>query len=148
MYALAQERFESYGLKQYEISAFAKEGYQSIHNTGYWEGRPFIGFGPSAFSYYEGKRFKNVSNLRAYHKSLSEGMTSVDFVEELEVEKKRRELFVIGLRMMKGCQMDELFKEEVEKLVSDGFLQVSENKIVTLTKKGILFYDDVASELI
>ena len=54
------------GLQRYEISAFAQPGFESQHNTGYWIGRPFLGLGPSAFSYWEGKRFRNIAHLSRY----------------------------------------------------------------------------------
>ncbi|MCB1115610.1 MAG: radical SAM family heme chaperone HemW, partial [Chlamydiia bacterium] len=53
MLAYACETFEKSGLERYEISAFARENKRSIHNTGYWQGRPFLGLGPSAFSFWE-----------------------------------------------------------------------------------------------
>ncbi|MFS8563032.1 MAG: radical SAM family heme chaperone HemW [Rhabdochlamydiaceae bacterium] len=66
MLNLAVTELEKVGLYRYEISAFSQEGYQSCHNTGYWQGRPFLGFGPSAFSYWEGSRFRNIAHLQKY----------------------------------------------------------------------------------
>ena len=53
MLQMAVQSLESFGFNRYEISAFAKPGMHSRHNTGYWTGRPFLGFGPSAFSYWK-----------------------------------------------------------------------------------------------
>ena len=66
----ATSKLEEIGLKRYEISAFAKPGYHSCHNTGYWQARPFFGLGPSAFSYYNDARFRNVANLNRYIQAL------------------------------------------------------------------------------
>ena len=60
--------FKNLGFKRYEISAFAKANKESLHNIGYWIGEDFIGFGPSAFSYLDKKRFQNICNLNLYFK--------------------------------------------------------------------------------
>lgn len=57
-------KLENMGLERYEISAFAKPGFESKHNSGYWKARPFLGIGPSAFSYWNGQRFRNIANLK------------------------------------------------------------------------------------
>lgn len=59
MYQEAMLQLDTHGYKQYEISAFAKEMLISQHNIGYWTGRPFLGLGPSAYSYWEGKQRNN-----------------------------------------------------------------------------------------
>src|SRR5690606_28580781 len=83
MYVNAINALEKCGLKQYEISAFAKSGYKSRHNSGYWKGHPFLGFGPSAFSYWDQKRFRNVANLSHYNRALNQNKDPVDFEELL-----------------------------------------------------------------
>lgn len=157
MYELAIEYMEKKGLKQYEISAFANEGYYSRHNTGYWTGRPFLGIGPSAFSYWDGRRFRNIAHLQRYHSLLKDNVFPVDYEETLDHEAHIRELFVIHLRLKEGVSMRRFQSEvgvldlntakNINDLVSSGFL-TWENENLLLTKKGVLFYDTVASELI
>lgn len=157
MYELAQEKLQAAGFKQYEISAFAKEGYASSHNQGYWTGRWFLGFGPSAFSYWEGKRFRNTANLSKYHQALQTKKSPVDFEEGLDPLAKTKELLVIRLRMIEGCdlslfqhhhgELDHATKETLKELVDQGFLTQKDQRIC-LSKKGILFYDHLATELI
>lgn len=157
MYQTAIEKLEAIGLKQYEISAFARPGFESKHNTGYWIGRPFLGLGPSAFSYWQGKRFRNIANLSRYHQMLLLGKLPVDFEEELDPEARRRELFVIQLRLRQGIAIEEFAKEQgkidgtmrkmLSHLIEEGFLSEIEGRI-QLTERGILFYDTVASTLI
>lgn len=157
MYEKAIERIEMMGLQQYEISAFAKEGFYSKHNTGYWTGRPFLSFGPSAFSYWEGSRFRNVSHLGKYVAALKEGQSPVDFREQLDPEAHRRELLVIQLRLKWGVSLDAFEKQHgpldamtitaIQQLRDEGHLQVKDGNL-GLTKRGILFYDTVAAELI
>lgn len=157
MYETAIENLENMGLQQYEISAFSKPGYESKHNTGYWTGRHFLGLGPSAFSYWEGKRFRNIAHLGKYCSALKKGLSPVDFEEQLDPDAHRRELFVIHLRLRQGVSLpdftrsygslDFLTQASLNRLINEGYLYQKEERIL-LTKQGILFYDHVASELI
>lgn len=157
MYESAIEIFEEHDLKQYEISAFAKNGKISLHNVGYWIGRPFIGFGPSAFSYWEGKRFRNVSNLNRYGKALVENSSPIDFMEELPADQRINELLAIRIRLREGVQLEQFEAQfgkippatgmALSSLAREGFVEI-EGNLVKLTKKGVLFYDSVATELI
>lgn len=153
MYETAIDMLFEKGLVQYEISAFAKGNAYSKHNTGYWTGRPFLGFGPSAFSYWNGERFRNVANLNKYCRSLISGESPVDFTEKLNPISSLRELLVIHLRLIQGVDLlnfqplDEETKCTIDRLRIEGYLTLQEN-CLCLTKKGILFYDTVASELI
>lgn len=146
MYLMAQEVLEKAGLNQYEISAFAKPGFYSKHNTGYWLARPFLGLGPSAFSYWHGKRFRNVANLNKYTQTLDKDEFPIDFEEELLGEEKERELFAIQLRLMQGVALPS-YKDELIPLEKEGLLLI-ENGRVKLTQRGLLLYDSIATELI
>lgn len=157
MYKMAIKRLAGCGLQQYEISAFAKNDAYSRHNVGYWTARPFLGFGPSAFSYWQGKRFRNVANLNRYCQALDIEESPVDFEEQLDPDASRRELLVIELRLLKGICVEDfqvkhglLEKKTLEKLtelLSQGLLQQLDDR-VALSSIGILFYDTIASELI
>lgn len=157
MYETAVDTLQSHGLMQYEISAFCSSGAQSKHNVGYWTARPFLGFGPSAFSYWAGSRFRNVANLSKYHRALMEGLSPVDFEEKLDVDAHLRELLTIRVRLTEGVDLENFQAEHgklgqdvlltVERLVRESFLDKSGSR-VRLTRKGILFYDTVAAELV
>ena len=158
MYCYAKEFLENEGWWQYEISAFAKQGLFSQHNTGYWHGRNFIGLGPSAFSYLHPKRFQNTPNLLKWGKFLKEEKTPVSFEEILPQKEKRRELLAIALRLLEGVRLD-YFEEKWGKLSSQdhqnihllkrqGLLKSPTTNKLSLTYEGILHYDTVASELI
>lgn len=144
---------EEIGLQRYEISAFAKPGKHSRHNTGYWMGREFLGLGPSAFSYFRKKRFRNCCDLRKYTQCIQQGQNSVDFEEELEPQASLRERLVIALRLCEGVDLTHLeplpqrLQEEIICLEHEGFLEQSRTRLF-LTPKGALFYDTVAAELI
>jgi oxygen-independent coproporphyrinogen III oxidase len=157
MFEMACECFSANGLHQYEISAFAKTGCMSRHNSGYWTGRPFLGFGPSAFSYWDNKRFRNVANLSKYAHALQNNEAPIDFSEELSIEGRQRELLAIALRLFAGVnlsvfeaaqgRLSAACRNSLTELTEDGYLQFA-NEVYQLTKKGILFYDSVASELV
>lgn len=149
---------EALGLKRYEISAFARPGYEAIHNTGYWQGRPFLGLGPSAFSYWEGCRYRNIANLTAYARQVREGQDPSDFRECLPSHARQGELLAIGLRMMQGVDLQafqarwgQLIPVQIDtlnRLYHEGWLIKHLPDTYSLSPKGMLFYDFVASEII
>jgi oxygen-independent coproporphyrinogen-3 oxidase len=146
----ALEKLEQLGLHRYEISAFAKPGYESRHNLGYWTGRPFLGFGPSAFSFWEGERFRNIANLHKYARALKTGQSPVDFRERLPYPANLKEQLAIHLRVKHGVEAKEWPPETllaIERLKGQGFLKVEEERL-KLTERGMLFYDTVATDLI
>lgn len=157
MYKMAVSALKGCGLEQYEISAFARNGLYSRHNTGYWTGRPFLGFGPSAFSYWNNKRFRNVAHFKRYLEALQNGVSPMDFSEELSPKERRNELLAIGLRLKEGVDcaifearhgpLDPATCLALKSLVEQKLLQQAGNRFF-LTDQGVLFYDTVAVEII
>jgi oxygen-independent coproporphyrinogen-3 oxidase len=157
MYKMAVSSLKEIGLDQYEISAFAKNGLYSIHNVGYWTGRPFLGLGPSAFSYWDHKRFRNVAQFKRYLEALKNNQLAIDFSEELPPIARKRELLAIALRLRSGVDLNFFEKEHGEldadtyvalnKLVSQGLLNQI-NRHFSLTELCFLFYDTIAVELV
>lgn len=157
MYTRARQLLEKSGLLQYEISAFAKEGFYSRHNTGYWTGRPFVGLGPSAYSFWEGSRYKNVANINTYAQQLKRGLSPVDTVDDLPVEDRKKELLIVALRLRDGVNIQnfeelhgpllKITKETLKHLTEGGLLAKLDNNL-RLTERGILLYDSIATELI
>jgi oxygen-independent coproporphyrinogen-3 oxidase len=137
------------GLERYEISAFAKQGFQSRHNTGYWTGRPFLGLGPSAFSFWEGRRFRNICHLKKWHEMLAGNQLPRDFDEKLSPLASLHERLAIRLRLFDGAPRSEFNVDPLllHKLESKGWITLSPTTIC-LTDKGRLFYDSVAEEII
>ncbi len=157
MYEMAVATLQECGLLQYEISAFARAGKYSRHNTGYWIARPFLGFGPSAFSHWQGRRFRAVAHLNRYVQALREHKSPIDFSEELTEAHSRRELLAIALRLRDGVDLSNFERRHgaldqetvvsLQRLQQDGLLQRHDNT-VSLTDRGVLFYDTVAVDLI
>jgi oxygen-independent coproporphyrinogen-3 oxidase len=157
LHEMALEILRNDGWNQYEISAFQKKGCHSTHNIGYWTARPFLGFGPSAFSYWGGKRFSAAANLSRYTKALQQGNSPVDFEEELPQTAKRKELLAINLRLLDGVNIIEFerthgsldlqTKNTIGRLIAQGLLYQS-NGCLALSKRGLFFYDTIAAEII
>ncbi len=157
MLQIAVDSLESIGLQRYEISAFARPGLQSRHNTGYWTARPFFGFGPSAFSYWEGQRFSNVAHLKKYLTEIEHNQLPVDFKESLPYPHNLQELLAVQLRLVEGVSITEFtvrhgplpecMEKSLQKLCEQGWI-AKEGDGVKLTTAGQLFYDSAAVELI
>ncbi len=157
MLEVAVETFGALGLKRYEISAFAKPGMHSRHNTGYWTGREFLGFGPSAFSYWEGSRFSNVAHFSKYLDAIGQSRFPIDFEEKLDPMRSQKELLAIALRLVDGVDLKAFrerygafsssLEQSLERIVKKGWLYRDEWNL-KLTGSGQLFYDTVASEII
>ncbi len=144
------------GYEHYEISNFAKPGYRSKHNSSYWLGKKYYGFGPSAHS-FDGKIRKwNISNNALYIQSLKNKL--IPFEEEvLTSTQQLNEYIMISLRTMEGLNLEiikEKFGEKVksdlkvasEKWKAGGKLAFNNEKII-LTKEGKLFADGIAADL-
>lgn len=146
----AIESLEMAHLKRYEISAFAASNTISHHNSGYWTFRPFLGLGPSAFSYWEGSRFRNIANLARYSKRLTSGLNAIDFSETLLPQEQLHERLAVGLRLIEGVLLPSLpFKtmETLKVFEARGWL-VFEKERIRLTPEGLLFHDTIAEEII
>ena len=131
MYYYTSERLERIGLERYEISNFARKGYESRHNCGYWQDCEYIGLGAGAHSYFGGERYSNSSDIELY---ISGGGRKQDVIP---IPKKERELelFMLGLRMTEGVCYNGEFPERVNPLIEKGLLEIKGNRL-RLTKRG------------
>lgn len=110
MYRLASERLRSAGYEHYEISNYAKPGYQCRHNRTYWENRPFYGFGMGATSYLEGDRLARPRTRDAYYAWLEAGGNSGS--AELPSDRERLlDTLMVGLRLAEGLEIEALVRE-------------------------------------
>lgn len=157
MYEMLLEYVPNYNFLPYEISAFAKPGFYSKHNTGYWLARPFLGFGPSAYSYLDNIRFRNVCHLEKYLTALKNGEDSVDLKDILDFEDRKNELLAVEMRLRQGVNLktfetrhgplSKITLQTIEKLKENEWI-IEENQVVALSREGVLFYDSVAEALI
>ena len=106
-YAILQEQLAENGFLQYEVSNFAKPGFESRHNRSYWSGAHYLGIGPSAHSFNGVSRQWNVSNNVKYIQALNEGVVPFE-IEELTLIQRYNELVMTGLRTSRGIDMKRL----------------------------------------
>ena len=146
---LKQNNFE-----HYEISNFAKVGYESKHNSSYWENKNYYGFGLNASGYENNIRYRNTSNLKEYINNplKREEETKLTIQEILEEE------IFLALRLKNGIDIENInqkykinfeqkYQKIIEKYSSLGLLKV-ENSHCKLTEQGILLSNDIMSEFI
>ncbi len=148
MYYLAKELIEKQGYRRYEISNYARNGYECRHNNGYWTGVNYLGLGVGASSYTHGYRFKNVHDLDEYLKLdfQQAGAAAIDIHELTDLEKME-EFMILGLRRMEGVSgvdfmerfglnMWNVFGKKLNDLKDKGLLEVRLPEI-RLTPLGI-----------
>ena len=151
MYWKVKNILEQNGYKHYEISNFAKQGYESKHNLNCWNQEEYLGMGVAAHSYLNNKRYSNTENLEQYiNKLLDEEGIKNDIVtvhEEQTLEDKQKEYMLLGLRKIEGVKISDfknkfvqnpiyIFRKELDKLVKEDLIQVEDNNI-KLTKIGL-----------
>ena len=157
LYQWSIEFLEQHGLMQYEISNFAKEGYQSKHNSVYWERKPYKGLGLGACSFDGTSRFQNQKNLMTYIGDIEQGKDVTIFAETLNEKQAFLEWVMLGLRRAQGISTHELMKEltqeqqhtmneTIQMLHNHNFLRKQEDRIV-LTAAGLAVQNDIAARL-
>jgi oxygen-independent coproporphyrinogen-3 oxidase len=151
LYSHAIEELCAKGFHHYEISAFARP-HASNHNSGYWLGRPFLGLGPSAYSFWKGKRWRNIAQINRYMELVDKETLPIDYEEELPYENQQKERLVIALRMLDGIDEGAFVRsleteKSIENLIALGYLERTSSRL-KLTRRGIFCYDAIAVELI
>ncbi len=144
-FELTGEVLGAAGLQRYEISNFAKPGFESVHNRAYWRGADYLGFGPSAVSTRGLRRWQNVSDYRAYADRVLAGENASTGDEILTPEMKRAEAIALGLRTGVGVPAEWMqdWPNEVAEFVELGLMKRDERRVM-LTRSGCLLADSVA----
>lgn len=144
-YLQTVETLEQAGFLQYEISNFAKAGYESRHNCKYWNCEPYLGFGASAHSCYGGKRFYVPSDLQTFCAAATQPMVLED-----DHPCTREEQILLGLRLRKGIPCSWLYAEQLQKLqrYATGGLVEFLNDRVALTPQGCLVSNAILAEIL
>lgn len=139
----------------YEISNFCKNGFRSKHNSSYWEGIPYLGFGPSAHSYIDSKRSWNVSNNNEYIKALETDAPYSSF-EKLSTTEHYNEYIMLQLRRIEGLDLNYIaihfpdFLSTVESVLQKQIALKNIHQVnarYCLTRQGKTLADFVSSEL-
>jgi oxygen-independent coproporphyrinogen-3 oxidase len=158
LYERTIDFLENAGYVHYEVSNYAFEGFECRHNLKYWQYENYIGFGPSAHSFWINKRWWNFANLNKYINALDLGKIPVANFEILDEEKMIEEFIYLGLRS-KGINVarfkgkfgfefvDGDIKDEIEELERAGYITI-EDDFIKLTPKGFLLCDEIVLRLI
>jgi oxygen-independent coproporphyrinogen III oxidase len=145
LYELTMGTLEEAGYRQYEISNYARPGFECLHNLAYWLGRSYLGLGPSAFSTVGSRRWKNTPDTGRYVEQIQSKIEPIAFEETLSSEMRLAEEIAFGLRTSTGVSESKIasWPEEVASLLSEGYMEEAGNR-VRLTPKGRMVADSVA----
>jgi oxygen-independent coproporphyrinogen-3 oxidase len=156
MYSVTMDCLRGAGFEHYEISNYAKPGFRSRHNCNYWNHSNYIGFGPSAHSFWGGKRWWNSSNINTYCDKISEGVVPVSGEELLTQTQCIDEAIMLGLRSdgirlkrLKSSYGIDLLQDSlmIEGLISER-LAIVDDDAFRLTDKGYLLCDEITQRLL
>lgn len=158
MYSKTKEILESYGYKQYEISNYAKEGYECYHNKVYWKCEEYLGLGSASSSFINERRIKNIEDVKTYIERINKNESIIDEVIENKNKDNIEEFIFMGLRMLEGINLSEfknkfntniedIYKEVIEKNIKNNLLIIENNRL-KLTSKGIELSNSVMSDFI
>lgn len=160
MLVWTRETLTGAGLPAYEISNFAKPGFESVHNRNYWQYGEYLGFGTAAAGFVRlkddsiyGLRRHNARNLKKY---LEGGI--LDFEDHIDRPTAMGEFCMLGLRTREGIDgvrfdslfgeaLDKVFPREIERWKGKGWLEAS-GPLLALTREGLLFTDEIASSFL
>jgi oxygen-independent coproporphyrinogen-3 oxidase len=160
MYALAIERLKAAGYRHYELSNFAKPGFECRHNQVYWNARSYYAAGPGAASYLNGiRRSNHRSTTHWIERTIAaRGASAPGLTEELSPEERAREALMLGLRQRAGIEIRQfetrfdvslkaLAGQTIQRMQTAGWLR-HENSRLQLTDEGVFVADTVVSELL
>ena len=153
-YELAQAKLKSAGYGQYEISNWAKPGFESRHNLKYWQREPYLGFGAGAHSFSGTQRWANRHDAAAYVAAISEGKSAVESADTLTQSLALEEEFFLGLRKLSGIDLSRLEREygvnlgeKVGELASRGMVQ-KQGDIVCIPAGKLSVSSEIIVELL
>ncbi|MBC1796487.1 oxygen-independent coproporphyrinogen III oxidase [Listeria booriae] len=158
MYEKLMSTMEKHGRKQYEISNFAKPGYESRHNIVYWSNEHYFGFGAGAHGYIGETRYANYGPLKKYMQPLQNGELPTFQQKELSLKEKMEEEMFLGLRKVAGVDkahfqakfgqsLDATFANAIDKTIEKGWLE-STPESVRLTRRGRFLGNNVFQEFL
>lgn len=167
LFTITMDFMAANGYEHYEISSFAKPHFRAIHNSNYWQHRNYIGFGPSAHSFwwhnrpsYRAERWANVRNLLKYQTALKQQYAlPIDFQEKLSPKDLTNEYIMLRLRTSDGLSLETLEHiygydllleklDEVAWLEQEQYIYPIKNHELKLTNRGKQICDSITQQLI
>lgn len=158
LYYWTIDTFARHGIAQYEISNFARPGWESQHNSVYWQRKPYKAFGLGACSFDGTSRFQNEKNLLKYINGISNNDTITLFTEKLSEKQAWLERLMLGLRQLKGVLVPEVleslsdeekkeFFNRIDELVSARLMARTDERIA-LTPAGLSVANEIVVKLL
>jgi oxygen-independent coproporphyrinogen-3 oxidase len=154
LYEMTIEYILNKGMKQYEVSNFCYEGFESVHNNAYWHHKDYLSFGTSAHSFMNGMRWSNLSSLKMYIDAIQKNGNAVINSEVISDIQKEEEYLLLAFRS-RGLLVDEFInkfgnnwlirnREMLNQLEVDQLI-MNNNNIIKLTPKGFAVCDEILS---
>jgi oxygen-independent coproporphyrinogen III oxidase len=158
MYVTTQQQASAAGLAQYEVSNFARPGFQCRHNSAYWDGQGWFAAGPGAARFIHGRREVNHRSPLTYLKRMEAGGNATAESEAITLHQYARERAAFGIRMLQGINIDQISRsagvdlreicaDAIQRSIAEDLLEETEQRLA-LTPRGILFADTVASRFL
>ena len=155
LYEITIDFLEQNGFNQYEVSNFAKPGYNCLHNNAYWRYKNYLGFGTSAHSFVNNKRWGNFSSLKMYKTKIEATGLAEASHENITPKENIEEYIMLALRSY-GIEIDDLEKrfgnewldknKEYLQLLYDNNLIDVTNDWIKVTKRGYAICDQIISK--
>ncbi len=147
-YETAVEYLGRIGIHRYEISNFARTGFESLHNLKYWQFEPYVGFGADAHSFDGAVRGQNIELPSDYVERMERGQSGRSDATTANASEER---FFVGLRLTQGIQPEAeewlKFEEPIQRFIAEGLL-ARDGARLRLTDRGVLFSNEVFAEFI
>ena len=154
MYETIINRLEDGGYEQYELSNFARPGFQSRHNSSYWDGTPYIGIGAAAHSYDIESRSWNIADIKQYIQGMANSQRIYE-EERLDSDTRYNDAITVALRTSRGLDLQALSPkhrtyclENAQRYLDDGLLERTQDNRLRLTRRGLFVSDMIMSNLI
>lgn len=156
VYDAVLRRLEQHGYEIYEISNFAKDGYESKHNLAYWLRTPYLGLGAAAYSFVNGARFSNAADISEYVNSIEQGIIPERNREVLTVDDEKEETIMLSLRTKYGIDIKaynekfdaDFLKDKAEALKKNADFLIISNNNITINKDYYYISNAIISDLI
>lgn len=149
MYNTAKTTLQKFGYSRYEVSNFAKDGYQCKHNINCWELHEYYGFGAGAHGYIDNVRYYNYSKIEDYIVAINSSKSAIEAKEELNNVDHYEEAIMLGLRTSKGVKISQLdkylgesflnkYKESIDKYLAMSYISITDYLAVTDSGMNVL----------
>lgn len=156
MYEYVLNGLKKYGIYRYEVSNFAKKGYECRHNINYWERGEYFGFGAAAHSFTDNVRTGNIEGIKAYITAAENNLSTASFAQEINQKDAEFEYIMLNLRMESGINLynfQTLFNEDFilkyEKIIKKlKDLLITDSGCIKASDKGFMVLNSILTEFL